>query len=990
MRVVRMAVAPSLAASLVGPALARAQQQQAVVLTGTVQSKTQAAVPGAVVSIPALKLTAVTNDAGNYRLTIPNPPADRQVQVVISSIGYRTVEGSVLLSGQVSRHDVRMEEEAIALDEVVITGTAGRQERRAQAATVSSIDATKIAQTAPVQSVAQMLQGRTPGVILRQGSGSAGTAQTIRIRGQASISLDNEPIVFIDGIRADSRDRQIYGVGNQQGSRLNDLRLDEIESIEIVKGPAAATLYGANASSGVIQIITKRGRAQGGFTQSVNLEYGYTEPNFEAPANWAVCSATDVTNQSRTLCYGQPAGTLISDNPLERVGAFENGQIRNFDWNLRGGGESYGVFFAFGRDEEIGTLPNNEYEKMSGMLNFDWYTSSKVRIDAGVRIGRTRTQLPHNDNNIYGYLGGGMLGNPRTVGMAQDGWYGSNRTTEAISALETVDASMRYQPRLAVNYTPWTWFTNRFTLGADMTRTEAYQFWPKNQTQWFDTNELNSGQIGEARENRDQFTIDYLGNINMQATQDLRMDVSFGTQIIATNTSLTNATGIGLVSNVVRNINSSARQTGGGSQGKSREVGFLGQVQFSYKDKIYPTVSGRIDQHSSFGRDADAFFSPRVGVSYVISDEGFWQTSFLQSIVNTLQVRGAWGTTGKSPNSGARAYYAANPFALTSTQSENGVTWGNPGNSSLKPERSTEIELGFDAGLLNDRLGLQVVYFHKKTKDAILERPLPGSLGFSQDPFANIGGILNKGFEVDLNARILTGEKFTWEGRVGFNTLHNQVLDMGDVAPIGAGTPTRTVKGYPIGGQWGYDVVGYDLTNGVAILSDTMVFLGNGANLPGYSYQVSSTFNILRNISVYVGLDGVGDVIQYNNTDQFRERQNGTGELFVRRDELLTPEERLAYFGPWRTESGTSVGRANADFMYREDASFLKLREVSLTYRFPRAISERFLRSSSSSLTLSSRNINTWTEFRGFDPETQQFLTAPVDRKFSARLNVQF
>lgn len=170
-----------------------------------------------------------------------------------------------------------------------------------------------------------------------------------------------------------------------------------------------------------------------------------------------------------------------------------------------------------------------------------------------------------------------------------------------------------------------------------------------------------------------------------------------------------------------------------------------------------------------------------------------------------------------------------------------------------------------------------------------------------------------------------------------------------------------------------------------------MVFLGNPANLPGFSYQISSTFNIFQNISVYVGLDGVGDVIVSNGTDEFRERQMGTGELWVRRDSLLSKAQQRAYFGPWRTETtNTAIGRANADFMYREDGSFLKLREISVTYRFPRAFAERYMKASSASLTLSSRNLHTWTDFRGLDPETQQFLTAPVDRKFSARLNVQF
>lgn len=164
---------------------------------------------------------------------------------------------------------------------MIVSGTAGRLERRAQASVVQKINAAQVAQSSPVRTIGNMLQARVPGVSVQDASGTSGTAQTIRIRGLSSIDLSNEPIVFIDGVRADNRIRQIYGTGGQSGSRLNDVQPEDIESIEVVKGPAAATLYGADATAGVIQIITKRGRPGGGFQQTIGFEFHSLDHNWD-------------------------------------------------------------------------------------------------------------------------------------------------------------------------------------------------------------------------------------------------------------------------------------------------------------------------------------------------------------------------------------------------------------------------------------------------------------------------------------------------------------------------------------------------------------------------------------------------------------------------------------------------------------------------------------------------------------------------------------
>jgi TonB-linked SusC/RagA family outer membrane protein len=981
------AVLGILVAALLVPCAVSAQN---AVITGTVRSETQTSVRGAIVTIAALEVTAVTNDNGNYRLIVPADQVRGQtVTVAVTSIGYRDVSAELTLSPGDIQQNFQMTEEAVALDELIVTGTAGRQERRAQAAVVSTINAAKIAEVAPVTSVANLIQGRTPGVMMRQTVGSSGSGQTIRIRGVASIGLSSEPLIFIDGVRSDGGNEQNFGVGGGEGSQLNDLKMEDIENIEIVKGPAAATLYGSDASAGVINVITKRGRVQSGFTQSFTVEYGQADPNFTPPSNYARCPEDPPS--SWTACQGQPEGTLLIDNPLVRENAFGDGRYRNLVYSVRGGGPNYGVFLSFGADDDQGTLPNNEYGHYSGRAAFDFVPSQQLRMEFGFWVGRTERQLPHNDNNIYGWLGGGYLGNPATRGGPNDGWYGANRTSLAIGSLETYDKSLRFQPRIAIQYTPFSWFSNRLMVGGDIQRVRSYQFWPKNPDRWFDSAPLNTGQIGERRDSEDRITIDYLGNVTWNATPDIRSDFSFGAQILTEAEDETFATGQGLVTNVVRNVSAAAVLSGGGqSFEESRQIGFFGQAQFSLWEKLYIQAGARLDQASVFGSDSDPFVSPKVGASYVLSDEPFFRNIFGESLITALKLRGAYGATGRQPDEGVLATYDTDPYAIQSGDVEVGVTPADPGNSDLRPERSAEFELGFDAGLFNDRLGIELTYFNKTTTDLVIEQDLPGSLGFGDDPVVNLGKVRNKGIEVGANARILTFDNFAWELFGSVSTVNNEILDLGDVDP-GTGT-TRDAEGGPIDAQYEYVVRRFDLENDRVIVSNDREFIGNDDNLPGWETTFSSTVTLFRNISMYAAFAGRGDYILNDGTTDFRDRSTGRSEIAVLGLDApgVTEEEYRSKFGPFVTEDGETISRNTVDLGYKQNVEFLKLREVSASYRIPREFANRYMRAQTAQLTVAVRNLATWTNYRGADPETDQFLTVPQDRRWTLRMNVNF
>jgi len=986
---------------------------QNAVIMGVVRTETQQPVSGALVAIPAVEATTVTNEYGQYRIVVPaNRVTGQQVQINVTSIGYSDGVATITLRAGTINQNIIMSEQAIQLDEVVVTGTVGRTERRAQAAVVSSINAARVAQTAPVQTVSNLLQARTPGVVLTTNSGTSGTATTIRIRGQSSISLSNEPLIFVDGVRISGGSQQLYGVGGQQGSRLNDIKIEDIESMEVVKGPAAATLYGSDANAGVINIITKKGRAGSGFTQTITAEYGQAEPNFTPPDNVGVCSAAALTSSTTPACHGKQVGDIITDNPLARTDPFGTGRYRNLMYALTGGGERFSTYFSVGADDENGTLPNNEYGHISSRASFSFFPHEKLSMEFGFGIVQVTTQLPRNDNDIYGFLGGAFLGDPRTLGGPKDGWYGNNRPASVIALYENVDETTRFNPRLSMSYSPWTWFTNRFMVGGDMTRTEGYQFWAKNDIGFWDSSVLNTGQIGEARRAEDRFTIEYLGNVTRQVNDDLRLDLSFGSQAQTRRSDLTSVTGNGLVTNETRSVNAAATLGGGGqSSSQDRSIGVFSQATFSWREKLYLQLGGRRDQASAFGAESKPYYQPKVGLSYMISEESYFQnlTDFLpENAITQLRLRGAWGVTGRQPNSGARSTYSPTTNQITATTVGVGVTPGATGNPRIRPERGEEIELGLDASFMSDRVGLEFTYFRKETTDQILGLPVPGSQGAS-GPDVNIGALLNSGIEVAANARVLTRENVALELRGSMNTLRNELLDLGTVPE----SATRKV-GFPLNGVWDYAIKEVDLVNNRVIVSDTLEFIGNSGNLPGWDMSASSTLTLFQDLSFYLQLDGRGDRVIFNNTDQFRDRQNGFSPVNVygpaafgtNSDGTPTEAAKIKYMrlygcivqagdpctstAAWTTTEGRTLSRTTVRGDYNEDGSFIRLREAAVNYRIPNRIVQQYMRARSASVGLTMRNLNMWTDFRGFDPETDQFLTVPQDKRWTVRFLFTF
>jgi hypothetical protein len=424
-------------------------------------------------------------------------------------------------------------------------------------------------------------------------------------------------------------------------------------------------------------------------------------------------------------------------------------------------------------------------------------------------------------------------------------------------------------------------------------------------------------------------------------------------------------------------------------------------LQLGHLNRRFIQLGLRVDQNSSFGENSDPFYLPKVGGSWVVSEEPFY--GGLQNVFNSFRLRASWGATGRSPNPGASLQtFQAAPVALINGAVEAGAIPLNPGNDTLKPELGTEFEVGFDATFLNERMNLEVTYFDKTSKDVLLQRPLPPSLGFNANPFVNIGEISNKGFEVALSGQLIRARNLGWDFRVAMNTLDHELVDLGGVAAFG--TLNRRMPGQQVGVWVTKTIRSINEQTGVVTVADTLEPYGN--ILPTFEGSLTSNVTFMRQFRVTASLDTKQDYYVRNLTDFFRETQ------LVRSNRRLDPNvlprrERLRRYGndtPGRPafvqENGQPTTVDEVREAYLQPGDFVRLREVALSWNVPSRLVASMGKVSAATLSLGVQNVALWTDYEGADPELisaagndftrDDFLTMPNPRRWTLRLNLSF
>ena len=1007
-----------LAAVALVPAKAAAQQGA---VEGTVSDRaTGQPLEAARVLLTGTNRIETTNREGRYRVR-GIPAGSYEVRVL--RLGFKpVVDTANVAPGETVTLDFAMEPAPVQLEEIVTTAT-GEQRKLEIGNAVSTIDAARVAEESPITEFGNLLSGRAAGVTVQKAGGTTGTGTRIRIRGSNSISLSNEPLYYIDGIRMESAPTSstldIGGFGSGLGSapsRINDLNPEDIESIEIVKGPAAATLYGIQASNGVVRITTKRGRAGKArwnlYSELGGVHDGNTYPtNFNGRDNtpetgpdndpWCIvqfeldgfCTQTSVDTFNP---LNDPSTTPLKTGLRQQYGANVSGGNDLLTYYLSGDYESEdGVFHIPGAEQDSvlsadGTIPRNQVRpnaltRVNLRANVGANVTSNADIQANVGYASGDTRFVENDNSFLTITGSGEAsGYPRDINR---GWYFI--PAELFNELAT-QGTERFIGGLTGNWRPLPWLSTRATLGYDVTNRQDVQFFPTGKVA-----DYLQKRLGEKHDNRfqiSQTSVDLSATARFKLNPSLGSRTSIGGQFFRDKSTGTLAAGFVLPGGS-ETISGAGRTEASDTTLESRSIGSYVEQEISFKERLFLTGALRFDDNSAFGENFNATVYPKASASWLLSEEPFFKKG---KLLSTLRLRGAFGVSGQQPGTTDALRYYSPVAGKRAGVGLTGVTFGNLGNVDLKPERSRELELGFDASMLNERVSLEFTYFNKVTKDALVQRNVDPSAGASQVQFFNLGRVKNYGVELAINSRVVDTKNFAWDLGLAGSVYDNSLAEIGQgVGEIifGFGLQ-RHVQGYPLGGYWARPITGFADANGDGIIAADEVTVADeaafrGRALPNKEASLNSTIALFNDrVRIGTQFDYRGGNYIDNAIESFRCTPVLNCRGLVDRTAPLEEQARAQAVYNEATEWG-----------YFEPGWFIKLRELSLTFNAPDRWARRF-RASRLSITLAGRNLWTIDDYSGVDPEvnafgqdnfaTSDFESQPQVQYYTVRLNVGF
>ncbi|MEX0856253.1 MAG: TonB-dependent receptor [Gemmatimonadota bacterium] len=990
-------------------------------LIGTV-SETVSGTPRAsvAVEVEGLGLSALTGADGSYAID-DIPPG--MIEVRVSVLGYAPLTRAILIeAGSTAVADFSLRISPVSLDALIVTAT-GLQRRREIGNATTTLEAGRLMEVAAPTTLTQLLQGRAPGVQVRQSSGTVGTASSIKIRGNTSIGLDNTPLIYIDGARISNETLSGPQIGGQTTSRLNDLTLEDIESIEIVRGPSAATLYGTEAAAGVIRVTTKRGRT------------GASEWTFrsELAGSWDDTDWPDVVFNP-ALFFGPEADTLYRMNLLRDGTAGEGtfgtpwrtGIDQSYGASLRGGteGTTYYLSGELGRRE--GTLPNNGSTRRSVRGNLNLHPSENVDVAVSTSFGSTAVQLPLNDNTTDGYIAAALVGFAWDMPITRDdpvtGETGiqtcalhyeasralntpissipflglppcaetpffSGHTFEDVASVENTQEVERFTGSVTVDYRPRSFLTASGTLGYDQFSDQTGTFYPVDPSLTFGDLSLGARSINHVV-SRNLSLEGYLA-ASFDLSSTVYSTTSLGAQFFRTRTEIAGAIGRIFPAGPT-NVSNALRTEGSESFLENRILGFYLQQQFAYRDRLFLTPAIRVDESSAFGPNLGPKVYPRVMTAYVISEEGW----FPEGIFESLRLRMAWGRSGKQPESLDALQLLEIRRTALRDQDAAGVSYEGPGNPDLKPETGTELELGWEGELAEGRVGVDFTWYRQTTRDAIVRRSLPPSSGFPESVATNIGEIRNQGMELALYGLVWEAPSLRWDWQLTAATNRGRITRLED--PINFGVDLRAQRhqqGLPFGAYFSREyVIG---EGGEVEATEEPVYMGHPT--PEYEGSISTTVTLFDRITLHADLGFAGGHQQFNSTEEFRCGIFGGGEyggtcdaIFARGpDGEPTDEARRKVAAATDTEFGPWI----------EDADFARLRTLSLRLEVPDGWVSA-LGASRASVTLAGENLALFTKYSGLDPEVNaaggqqdirvDFLTLPPAKRIASWISITF
>jgi TonB-dependent SusC/RagA subfamily outer membrane receptor len=942
--------------------------------TGTVRGRVTDAtagqpIPGVQVQIVGTTLGAMAGETGEF--TIAAVPAGSRV-VLARRIGYAEARVPVeVVAGQTSTVNVTLNAAAVMLNEVVTTGTAGPTERRAVGTSIASVDSAAVRRSG-AQTVDQAMQGKLAGAQIVQNSGTpGGGGVTVRLRGTSSIIAGSDPLYIVDGVIVDNSSATLRDLGSRSNvqNRLADINPADIDRIEVIRGAAAAALYGSRANNGVIQIFTRRGGV-GRSRVSLQTRAARTEMPVRLEINDLPFDA-----------QGLPVTTRLDLQDL----IFRNGFLTENNLSVEGGSEQTRYYVNGTWMDESGIQRGTSSTRRGARVNLSQQIRPTFNVDVGANFVNTHNQFLVNGEGtgvLTAFFFNPSTYDPRPVNGIYP--FAPVLNPNPLLAIERFDNPQdinRFIGNVQARWNPLTRLTLSYNVGYDGYTLEQGQFVPRGGFPGgtgLSANAIRSSRI---------INQDAIANF-LTPWRNLEFTTSGGVNFTDQRIRTTTAAATDLIP-VVETVSGGAVPSATQGIIELRTLGFYVQEQIGWRDRLFLTGAVRWDASSTFGPDVRWQTFPKASLSYVVSEEPWFRGRVPERYLNSLRLRTAIGYAGNQPST-LNAYSRFDDYVPISYDGKpglvNSVTLGNP---ELKPERQREWEVGADLGFWRDRVSLEATYYDKLVTDLLYFRPVARSTGYTQQ-FAAIGAISNTGVELMARSVNVDRPRWRWESTVTYTRNRNLVerLDIPDFQSA-AGYPPRIMEGRPMGVFYQsyaarHCVTGQFLLDSLGRLRPSTSFLNldarrtlsggtcNDSSMkvigdpnPNWLGSLLNEFTIGGNLRFRMLLDGSfgNDVINLSR------RIRDLGSVLNSPDAEF---ELLPFGDPRKLPPGYLNRKFGIFDQYVEDGSFVKLREVSLSYTLDRPWVTRHL-SGGVELTLTGRNLHTWTDYSGYDPEVNLF-----------------
>lgn len=1008
-------------------------------ISGKVTDDKGNAIAGASVVVKSDNAGASTNADGTYLLSASLKAGKRII--VFSAIGFKSVEQSLTVNAVGDYNlDARLTTDPLGLDEVVVTGTSAGTTRKQLGSYISTIKADQLNKGA-TGNVLAALQGKTAGAQITQNSGDPSGGISVRLRGISSISSSSEPLYIVDGVIINNATNRVTNTsGNYDGqnfvgtigqNRLADINPADIERVEVLNGAAAAAIYGSRANAGVVQIFTKRG-STGAPVISVSSSVIISKLRKSVPVNRSPVKFGGPTDGVGAQTQDILTPALTNTTAVNRYDyndyIFRTAIGTDNNVSIAGGSDKTKYYASGSYFKNEGIIKNTDYRRYSFRVNLDQALGKKVNFNINLNYTNSFSNEKPDGNSFFSPLNSiniignfhdlftrDALGNIKAVGER-----GRVNPVSVIEDIKQQQETNRLVAGLGLKIRPFKGLSLDYTMGIDQYTQRGQTYIPPfayNVSDGFfgggaTLDATRNGYASAGTNNFFQINNEINATYQINITNDIASTTQVGYSVQYEKNNYALLQGRGLAP-FISTVNAASTLLQGADERSELSVsGYYLQQNFKYKNLFFVTGAIRVDGSSVFGKDQRNQKYAKASASYVISEHDFWERMPFKRIWNFAKLRVAYGESGNLTGIGAYQRfnsYSSNSFISRSALSSSS-TLTNP---DIKPERQNELEFGIDLGFFTSRLNITANIYNKKVSDLLINRFIAPTTGFSSF-LNNFGSLENKGFELVVTGKPLQTKNMSWVITGIYNHNRNKAVKIGQgltLLSTNQGAPVAIIEGQPIGvfygaffaldanGNWVKNAAGfpqgergiqtgplsYNVTrdaNGLPVTTNSLVRKIIGDPNPDYTATLTNEFTYKR-ASLRFQLDAVkgGQVF---NAD-WRTRQGVGNGLEAEKEQ--TGQYPRGYINSFY---------AALEQWRIDDGSFVKLREISLSYSFGKI---KFFKDLTA--TISGRNLISWDNYKGYDPEVNaggqstilrgiDFGAVPIPRTYSIGVSAKF